>query len=144
MGQLKDNAEIIRDETQAGANTAQRVGGWMVDAAEAIDDNPIIWVAQVEFDGENNPQISSVISNKAELQVVITRTAEGAYVFSNPAFTQKTVLLDFSILDENLNVLFIRYSGVVDGDLLISSANSLGLAADIQIGSLFIKIEVYP
>jgi hypothetical protein len=40
MGQLKDNAEIIRDETQSGANTAQRVGGWMVDAAEAIETKP--------------------------------------------------------------------------------------------------------
>jgi len=40
MGQLKNNAEIIRDETQAGANTAQRVGGWMVDAAEAIETKP--------------------------------------------------------------------------------------------------------
>jgi hypothetical protein len=40
MGQLKDNAEIIRDETQAGANTAQRVGGWMVDAAEEIESKP--------------------------------------------------------------------------------------------------------
>jgi hypothetical protein len=40
MGQLKDNAEIIRDETQAGANTAQRVGGWMVDAAEEIETKP--------------------------------------------------------------------------------------------------------
>jgi len=40
MGQLKDNAEIIRDETQSGANTAQRVGGWMVDAAEEIESKP--------------------------------------------------------------------------------------------------------
>jgi hypothetical protein len=40
MGQLKDNAEIIRDETQSGANTAQRVGGWMVDAAEEIETKP--------------------------------------------------------------------------------------------------------
>jgi hypothetical protein len=50
MGQLKNNAEIIRDETQAGANTAQRVGGWMVDAAEAIETKPG-YINIFDFDG---------------------------------------------------------------------------------------------
>lgn len=37
MGQLLTDALVIKNETQARANTATRVGGWMEDAATAIE-----------------------------------------------------------------------------------------------------------
>jgi hypothetical protein len=58
MGQLKDNAEIIRDETQAGANTAQRVGGWMVDAAEEIESKPG-YLNIFDFDSASSQTLSN-------------------------------------------------------------------------------------
>ena len=38
MGQLLTDALVIRNATQAGENTATRVGGWMEDAAIAIEE----------------------------------------------------------------------------------------------------------
>lgn len=34
---LRNKAIIIRDETVEGANTAERVGGWMVNASDEIE-----------------------------------------------------------------------------------------------------------
>lgn len=40
MGQLLTDALVIKNETVANANTATRVGGWMEDAATAIETLP--------------------------------------------------------------------------------------------------------
>lgn len=40
MGQLLTDALVIKNATQANANTATRVGGWMEDAATAIETLP--------------------------------------------------------------------------------------------------------
>lgn len=39
MGQLIDDAIVIKNETQRNSNTAQRVGGWMEAASERIESN---------------------------------------------------------------------------------------------------------
>jgi hypothetical protein len=40
MGQLLTDALVIKNETNTGANTATRVGGWMQSAANAIETLP--------------------------------------------------------------------------------------------------------
>jgi hypothetical protein len=40
MGQLLTDALVIKNETLSAKNTANRVGGWMEDAAEAIETLP--------------------------------------------------------------------------------------------------------
>lgn len=66
--ELKDKAIIIRDETTEGANTADRVGGWMVSASDNIN--------TIESDILSGPPVSY-----SRFKERIT-TADG-YVLSN-------------------------------------------------------------
>jgi hypothetical protein len=146
MGALVTEAEEIRDELTPGANTATRVGTAMVNQATSIENSgqPIVWLAVVEFDGTNNPSIFQTISNGASLTVVPTRVSDGLYRFSSESFTSKTVLMPFVIVDDNLNVVYVRQAEAVSGSILLQANLADGTTVDLSKADIFIKIEVYP
>lgn len=144
MGQLLDNAEIIRDETTPGANTAQRVGGWMVEAAEAIEAQPLVYVADISYD--QITQEFNVIekTNSANLNITFVIEAVGywaGYISEGPEQNRVSVYASLKASPSNQGLVFGNYlTNVINlfcYDVIAQEQVDFGSAVQL-------KIEVYP
>lgn len=147
--QLTTQANIIKNETIAAANTATRVGQMVVDL---IDSKPNVSLIPLEYEavfsqsGTSDPTVS-IANNTLSGAIAWTRSGTGTYIgtLAGVFTVQKTFFnpIHQQIPASDRSIKISRNdSDTIQVDVTKISDNS---AVDLNIGSGFsVEIKIYP
>jgi len=143
---LLEQAEIIRDETTANANTATRVGEMLVDIVDSKYNRPYQVYTAILTQASNTAPIATVLENDFT-ETTFTFYYEGVGLYSlntggNAIFTaNKTVCFTNQISDDNVSVYGFTAYRTDDFNIIITSS---GIDNLLGIGNIAcIEIRVY-
>jgi hypothetical protein len=99
MGQLLTDALVIKNETLSGKNTATRVGGWMEDAATAIETLPSA-LNFFDFSSNSTTSLSQDVWSPLVTSVTVGQQRNGISVASNGtiSYTGVNKVFQFSFI----------------------------------------------
>ncbi len=146
MGALVTAAEVIRDETTPGANTATRVGQNLVDIAQAVENGgqPLIYIAQI--DATADPiSVTEIVNTLGEEVSVILESSLFNFSKETPFVSVKTFLsASPSLTEDQEGVALLPRGDVAEGGVQFVWL-SFDLTPIVPNSFPFIvKIEVYP
>jgi len=127
---LLEQAEIIRDETTANANTATRVGTMLVDIVDSKYNRPYQVYTAILTQASNAAPVATVLENDFTSTLTWVYNSPGNYTLyagGDSIFTaNKTVCFTNQISDDNNSMyLFMAMSSTATGvDVIVSNGSS--------------------
>lgn len=127
---LLSQAEVIRDETTANANTANRVGEMLVDIVDSKYNRPYQVYTAILNQSSNTAPVATVLENDFTSTLTWVYNSPGNYTLyagGDSIFTaNKTVCFTSQISDDNNSMyLFMAISSVATGvDVIVSDGTN--------------------